>query len=319
MVALAATNFSKRKSIVDTTGAFPQMLMELDPDATNAGKKSYVWANGQVLAQYDGDTTAQRYFYLHDRLGSVRNVLHYDPYDSVHPVKIDHAYTYNPYGETVLETSASGAVSNDFRFAGYTWDDVVDQYFCNARWYDPRLTRFTGRDPVMGKFQEPLTLHAYLYCLNDPMNWRDPSGKFLGFDPAFAQSIRSKLESAQTVVVQGIKRMVQGFTERMSLISELQQLALEGTKEIFASIHFWGRIVNVAGNAIRTVGIRGFSQLTKLVFISETFFPGGTLDFVGSLLGDPRPPTTPQGSLGSLTNSGLEKLSKLLYEEIAGE
>jgi hypothetical protein len=37
----------------------------------------------------------------------------------------------------------------------------------------------TARDPVFGKFKEPLTLHTYLYCLNDPVNYIDPDGEFL--------------------------------------------------------------------------------------------------------------------------------------------
>jgi hypothetical protein len=41
----------------------------------------------------------------------------------------------------------------------------------------PRIFRFTGRDPVLGDFREPFTLHAYLYCLNDPVNSIDPSGE----------------------------------------------------------------------------------------------------------------------------------------------
>lgn len=42
--------------------------------------------------------------------------------------------------------------------------------------YDPPLMRFTSRYPVFGKFEEPMTLHKYLYCLNDPINKIDPTG-----------------------------------------------------------------------------------------------------------------------------------------------
>jgi hypothetical protein len=42
--------------------------------------------------------------------------------------------------------------------------------------YDPPLMRFIYRDPVFGKFEEPLTLHKYLYCGNDPINGVDPEG-----------------------------------------------------------------------------------------------------------------------------------------------
>ena len=52
--------------------------------------------------------------------------------------------------------------------------------------YDPVLGRFTARDPITGTFKNPMTLHAYLYCINDPINYVDPSGEFLGFLGGFA-------------------------------------------------------------------------------------------------------------------------------------
>jgi len=44
--------------------------------------------------------------------------------------------------------------------------------------YDSQLMRFTSIDPVFGKLQQPLTLHVYLYCTNDPLNGIDPTGEF---------------------------------------------------------------------------------------------------------------------------------------------
>jgi hypothetical protein len=37
--------------------------------------------------------------------------------------------------------------------------------------------RFTSRDPVRGKFTEPMSLHKYLYCWNEPINRVDLNGK----------------------------------------------------------------------------------------------------------------------------------------------
>jgi hypothetical protein len=37
--------------------------------------------------------------------------------------------------------------------------------------------RFTSRDPVRGNQQEPLTLHKYLYCLNNPVDMTDLNGQ----------------------------------------------------------------------------------------------------------------------------------------------
>jgi hypothetical protein len=38
-------------------------------------EKTYIYANSQIIAQHDGDHSASRYFYLHDRLGSVRQLI----------------------------------------------------------------------------------------------------------------------------------------------------------------------------------------------------------------------------------------------------
>ena len=37
--------------------------------------KTYIYADRQILAQHDGDSSDPRYFYLHDRLGSVRLII----------------------------------------------------------------------------------------------------------------------------------------------------------------------------------------------------------------------------------------------------
>jgi hypothetical protein len=47
--------------------------MELS--GSGGSEKTYIHANGQIIAQHAGDHTADRYFYLHDRLGSVRLLI----------------------------------------------------------------------------------------------------------------------------------------------------------------------------------------------------------------------------------------------------
>ena len=42
--------------------------------------------------------------------------------------------------------------------------------------YSPYLGIFTSRDPVAGNYQEPITLHKYLYCGNEPINRYDQTG-----------------------------------------------------------------------------------------------------------------------------------------------
>jgi RHS repeat-associated protein len=159
-----------RKYIVDISGELPTILMEINPSNGDI-MKTYVYANSQILMQHDGDHTADKYFYLHDRLGSVRLVVDESG-------TIQNSYTYNPFGKS-FDSEFAENVTNPFKFTGQFYDTEILQYYLRARMYDPALMRFTARDPVRGERQEPLTLHKYLYCFNDSMNNIDPSGEFL--------------------------------------------------------------------------------------------------------------------------------------------
>jgi hypothetical protein len=79
--------------------------------------KTYVYANSEVIAQHEGDTSADRYFYLHDRLGSVRLVI-----DDSGAVK--NSYTYEPFGE-MFATECTETIENPFKFTGQWFDDEI--------------------------------------------------------------------------------------------------------------------------------------------------------------------------------------------------
>ena len=89
-------------------------------------------------------------------------------------------YTYQPFGDD-FTSELEEQVTNNFKFTGQWYDSEISQYYLRARDYYPAIYRFTSRDPVKGKFKEPLTLHVYLYCANDPLNRIDPSGNFFTY------------------------------------------------------------------------------------------------------------------------------------------
>ncbi|MHC4076431.1 MAG: RHS repeat domain-containing protein, partial [Planctomycetota bacterium] len=129
--------------------------------------KSYIYSNNrsQILCQRAGGQSADEYFYVTDRLGSVRQLVDKDK-------NIVLNYTFNPFGATLEKSKKTGYEYsfNSFMFTGQWLDSQFGQYYLRARMYDPALGRFTTRDPVFGKLLYPLTLHPYLYCQNDPVN-----------------------------------------------------------------------------------------------------------------------------------------------------
>jgi RHS repeat-associated protein len=134
-----------RKYIVDISGGLPTILMEID-DSNGAITNKYYYANAQILKQ---DNSNGSYYYIHDRLGSVRLIV-----DDTGTVQ--NSYTYSPFGE-MFPTECNETVYNPFKFAGQWFDPEIGQYYLRARMYDPVLMRFTGRDPVKGRFQNPMT------------------------------------------------------------------------------------------------------------------------------------------------------------------
>lgn len=154
-----------RKYIVDVVGDLPVILMELDP-ADMSIKKCYIYANAEILSEHDGGYNATQYFYLHDRLGSVRQVI-------TSAGSVVKTLTYNPFGETIEDY---GSYSTPWQFTGQYLDSETNMYYLRARQYSPYLARFTGRDLIVGKFEDPMSLHRYLYCQNEPINRLDLSG-----------------------------------------------------------------------------------------------------------------------------------------------
>ncbi|MFJ2744990.1 RHS repeat-associated core domain-containing protein [Streptomyces sp. NPDC087440] len=106
-------------------------------------------------------TGGKSYYYLTDALGSVLALV-----DET-GAKVNE-YRYSPRGVDGVFTEK---VPQPYRYAdGY--QDPTGLYHYGARYYDPRIGRFTSPDPS-GQEKNP-----YLYAEGDPVNRIDPSGLF---------------------------------------------------------------------------------------------------------------------------------------------
>jgi len=244
------------KYIVDIAGGLPVILMELDQNEDIV--KSYIYENAQIIAQRTGGQSASKYFYVNDRLGSVRQVI--DMYGSV-----ERNYTYSPFGQVLEE---GGSFANNFMFTGQWFDDEISQYYLRARMYDPVLMRFTSRDPVKGKFRNPLTLHKYLYCGNDPINRTDPDGRFFGLaNLLFSRAMESQLRKMDYIFHMDILRMAEGKLDAFSIMNLQRGI----TMDLFAASMQSDLAGTVRDAGIEALGI--FSpNLERLAgFLAEGF------------------------------------------------
>ncbi|HEX3554612.1 MAG TPA: RHS repeat-associated core domain-containing protein [Thermoanaerobaculia bacterium] len=80
-------------------------------------------------------------------------------------------YHYDSFG---LPAGNSGG--NPYLFDGEAFDAEISLIYLRARYYDPSLGRFLGRDSVAGSPESPETHDPYVFVGNDPVNQIDPTG-----------------------------------------------------------------------------------------------------------------------------------------------
>ena len=81
-------------------------------------------------------------------------------------------------GDEITDQNNIGNL-NPFRYRGYYYDTETGLYFLQTRYYDPEVGRFLNRDSV--QYADPETingLNLYAYCLNNPVEYADPTGRW---------------------------------------------------------------------------------------------------------------------------------------------
>jgi RHS repeat-associated protein len=69
---------------------------------------------------------------------------------------------------------SQGTLGTDKKFTGQRLD-ATGLYYYNARYYDPVIGRLISTDTVVQNPADPQTLNRYLYCINNPLKYVDPT------------------------------------------------------------------------------------------------------------------------------------------------
>jgi RHS repeat-associated protein len=130
-------------------------------EATLTESTDYLYANGMRIAKKTGATV--KYFHS-DHLGSTRLVT-----DSSGQPTFES--DYKPFGE---EANATG--TEKYTFTGQFIEADIGLYYFGARWYDASLGRFISEDPIKGSMTSSQSQNPYVYCMNNPLRYIDPTG-----------------------------------------------------------------------------------------------------------------------------------------------
>jgi RHS repeat-associated protein len=140
--------------------------MDLNAGLTQAlsdGTNTYIYGNGRI-AQAVGTVTE---YFLGDALGSVRQLTNAGG-------TITYAKVYDPYG---VVSSTSGSSQSAYGYTNeYTSQGLT---YLRARYYASDTGRFLTRDTWEGDPNSPLSLNRWNYVESNPINYVDPSGRWL--------------------------------------------------------------------------------------------------------------------------------------------
>jgi RHS repeat-associated protein len=144
---------------------FSQVLEEL-PAAGATPKVTYTLGS-QIISQEKGGTNL---YFMADGHGSTRLLTDTNG-------AISDRYSYDAYGVALDFTFGTlNPPRTAMLYSGERFDSDLQQYYLRARYYYPTVGRFGAMDQVDGTPNDPLSLHKYAYCQNNPVNGRDPSG-----------------------------------------------------------------------------------------------------------------------------------------------
>ena len=116
-----------------------------------------------------GSGNATPYYIETDHLGSIINIYDYfgDNYFSA---------SYDAWGVQTITKNVLGITRGYCGHEHWSQFGLIDM---NGRFYDPLLGRFLSPDPYVQAPENPQNFNRYSYCLNNPLKYTDPTGKFV--------------------------------------------------------------------------------------------------------------------------------------------
>ena len=195
---------------VDKNRIYCQVLEERDLD--NKLVVSYIYGD-DLISQKRGEKIR---YYHYDGLGSTRALTDAEG-------KVTDTYTYGAFGTLI---DITGNTINEYLFTGQQYDSNVGFYYLRARYMNPSIGRFHTMDPYEGKVFDPSSLHKYIYCNNNPVNFVDYLGLYT--DAVIGTFIHNHIRDTLYPGENILRGMIPGWTQRL-----FPDIADLGTKEVY--------------------------------------------------------------------------------------
>ena len=149
----------------------------------NGRRTSFVYHNGELLHE-EGREEQEISYHLGAGIEAFRRgqelyYYHRDEQLSTALVTDEHrnvqnSYQYDAFG---MPLGTTEKLNNRIRYTGQQYDELTEQYYLRARYYNPVAGRFMQEDVYQGD-----GLNLYAYCHNNPVVYYDPSGYDSGWN-----------------------------------------------------------------------------------------------------------------------------------------
>ena len=162
--------------LYDITQEYYQVIAETSTSKGGSTTTAYAYGLERVAAYTEGQTTR----YIYDGRGSVAQTIRVPVAGQTATtalpdvsVKVQ-SFSYTAFGEQM-----GGAKVSGFGYNAEAFDAATGMLNLRARLYEPVQGRFNEKDIIRGNCDTPKTLNRYIYALNNPLNFDDPSGMFV--------------------------------------------------------------------------------------------------------------------------------------------
>ena len=160
-------------------------------DSRQAEAIQYVWDELSVLDEFSDTGLGQAHLASYhfglqrlavSRVGDRHSWYHHDPMASIADLSggdgnLVEAVTYDPFGKREEIFQGADGGWNRYAFTGHEFDAELGLSYAKARFFDHDIGLFTNADPLRGTFDQPPSLHRYLYANGNPSLFFDPTGE----------------------------------------------------------------------------------------------------------------------------------------------
>ena len=146
-------------------------------------------------------------------------------------------YAYDAFG---VETNQVAVDVNPFRYVGEYFDQETNVYYLRARNYNPATSRMLSEDsfwivlgnvPTLNQSEIMQSANLYVYCVNNPSCWIDPSG----YKIAFGNETETQINEYNRAV----KYLKENSSNANALIGRLENAKDKNGIDIIFTIEFF--------------------------------------------------------------------------------